>query len=226
MLVPISAKAPMRLVPKSLSIFCLFAAVVQAPAAATAQSQLACAQIKMACQNAGFVQGAAILGIGLQVDCIVPIVSASPQRRVALKPLPQIDPQLIAECAASHEHLARLQTPNTDLTLRPSGTGRPLRDTYRRNDHATNNGSDAAPPHSHVTIPQADLLERPAAPDCEFKSDTQADNEAALRAMKLDYEAQCHRQSEFILRARMERLQDAVRSMIESLKAENLRTAK
>jgi hypothetical protein len=55
------------------------------------------------------------------------------------------------------------------------------------------------------------------APDCEFKSTAQADDEVALRAMKLDYERQCYRQSEFILRARMERLQDAVSKMIESM---------
>jgi hypothetical protein len=34
--------------------------------------------------------------------------------------------------------------------------------------------------------------------------------------MKLDYEAQCYRQSEEIVRARLHRLQDAVETMIKA----------
>jgi hypothetical protein len=40
--------------------------------------------------------------------------------------------------------------------------------------------------------------------------------------MKLDYERQCYRQSEFILRARMERLQKAVVEIIQSAKRPDL----
>jgi hypothetical protein len=71
---------------------------------------------------------------------------------------------------------------------------------------------------SGISLPEPELLEHQAAPDCEFKSAAQADSEIARRAMKLDYEQQCYRQSEAILRARMERLQDAVGKTIESLK--------
>jgi hypothetical protein len=69
-----------------------------------------------------------------------------------------------------------------------------------------------------VSIPEPDLLERQVAPDCEFKSTNQADSDVTLlRIMTLDYERQCYQQSESILRARMERLQDAVKKTIESL---------
>jgi hypothetical protein len=67
-------------------------------------------------------------------------------------------------------------------------------------------------------MPAPDLLDRQAAPDCEFKSAGEADGDAALRLMKLDYESQCYRQSEFILRARMERLQDALKKTLKSFR--------
>ena len=69
-----------------------------------------------------------------------------------------------------------------------------------------------------VPLPDPELLNRLTAPDCEFKSVAQAADEVALRIMKLDYEQQCYRQSEFILRARMERLQDAVSKIVPSVK--------
>jgi hypothetical protein len=73
-------------------------------------------------------------------------------------------------------------------------------------------------PQPRIPLPEPELLERQAAPDCEFKSSAPVDDKIAFRAMKLDYEQQCYRQSESILRARMERLQDAVNKTIESLK--------
>jgi hypothetical protein len=82
---------------------------------------------------------------------------------------------------------------------------------------STDHASTQTPAES-VSIPEPDLLERQAAPDCEFKSTDQADSDVTLlRIMKLDYERQCYRQSESILRARMERLQDTVKRNIESL---------
>ena len=42
-------------------------------AAAEAQDQRACRQIRQACQEAGFVQGFAREGIGLQIHCIMPL---------------------------------------------------------------------------------------------------------------------------------------------------------
>jgi hypothetical protein len=217
----------MRLTPKSFSTICLLVAASGVPVAGVAQAQPACAQIRAACQNAGFVQGAAVLGIGLQLDCMVPIVLGTPQRPWAGKPLPQVNPQVIAECAAGHRFVLLNEAP-TESGPRPSGFGRSLPEPSRPNDHSrrSHGGGPATLPGARISMPEAELLERPAAPDCEFKSDTPADSDAALRAMKLDYEQQCYRQSEFILRARMERLQDAVRKTIESSKAEAPPSAK
>jgi hypothetical protein len=65
-----------------------------------APRQRACAEIRAACEQAGFVQGGAGAGDGLFVDCMAPIVRGTPQSRQATKPLPQIDPQLVADCKA------------------------------------------------------------------------------------------------------------------------------
>src|SRR5271169_115988 len=52
----------------------------------------ACAQIRAACTQAGFVPNGLNMGVGIVVDCIRPIITGTPQRRGATKPLPQIDP--------------------------------------------------------------------------------------------------------------------------------------
>jgi lipoprotein-anchoring transpeptidase ErfK/SrfK len=69
-------------------------------AAAAAQDQGPCAQIRAACQGAGFIQGAAREGIGLQIHCIMPIMQASAQPLTARKPLPKVNPRLVADCKA------------------------------------------------------------------------------------------------------------------------------
>jgi hypothetical protein len=58
----------------------------------------ACAQIRAACTQAGFVPNGVNMGIGIAVDCIRPIITGTPQRRAATKPLPQIDPQVVIAC--------------------------------------------------------------------------------------------------------------------------------
>jgi hypothetical protein len=69
-------------------------------------------------------------------------------------------------------------------------------------------GPDMLQHEPRISLPEPELLERQAAPDCQFKSGTSGDL-ALSTIMKLDYELQCYRQSESILRSRMERLQDA-----------------
>jgi hypothetical protein len=88
--------------------------------------------------------------------------------------------------------------------------------TYR----AVSSADRALPqsPLTSVSLPEPDLLRHQTVPDCEFKSAAEADRDAVLRLMKLDYESQCYRQSEFILRARMERLQDAVKKTLKSFR--------
>jgi arylsulfatase A-like enzyme len=82
----------------------LLAATLAAPFVARAAGDQggACAQIMAACQSAGFAPGAARAGNGLQRDCIQPVMQAEPQPRRARKPLPQIDPQLVAACKTSN----------------------------------------------------------------------------------------------------------------------------
>jgi hypothetical protein len=57
-----------------------------------------CAKITAACTQAGFVPNGAKTGIGIQVDCIRPIMASTPQRAQAAKPLPQVDPQVVQAC--------------------------------------------------------------------------------------------------------------------------------
>ena len=68
--------------------------------AAKAQGQGSCEQIKSACVNAGFVPGGASTGNGLLRDCVDPILRGRAGSRKASKPVPQIDPQVVAACQA------------------------------------------------------------------------------------------------------------------------------
>ena len=60
------------------------------------------------------------------------------------------------------------------------------------------------------------LLEPASAPDCAFRDTMSNPPTVEQTRMKLDYEAQCYRQSEEIVRARLQRLQDAVETMIRT----------
>ena len=82
-----------------------------APVAA-APDRGACGQIRLACQSAGFVQGAAREGIGLQVHCIMPIMQGRNQPPAARKPLPTVNPQLVSDCAANNARFGRPRFPS------------------------------------------------------------------------------------------------------------------
>ena len=81
-----------------------------------APDQRPCAQIIAACQDAGFVQGSAQSGNGLQVDCVQPIMQGKAAEHKASKALPQVDPQLVAACKAKNPGFGQPQAP-------PSQTG-------------------------------------------------------------------------------------------------------
>jgi N-acetylglucosamine-6-sulfatase len=88
-----------------MRIFTLCAAAIALGAAIALQAESAqgpCAQIKAACLQAGFVQGGAKEGTGLQVDCVRPITQGTAQPNRASKPLPQVDPQVVAACKATN----------------------------------------------------------------------------------------------------------------------------
>jgi len=69
--------------------------------------QGACAQITAACRDAGFVQGGAASGTGLQVDCVQPIMQGTPAPPKAAKPLPTVAPNIIAACKAQNPEFGR-----------------------------------------------------------------------------------------------------------------------
>jgi len=99
-------------------------APVQSAPAQPAPSQPAprgpCAQIRAACTQAGFVPNGANMGVGIEVDCIRPIIAGTPQRSRATKPLPQIDPQVVTAC--------KNQNPNFGMGGRatPQPGGQPM----------------------------------------------------------------------------------------------------
>jgi len=66
--------------------------------ASPAHGQQPCEQIKKACTNAGFVPGGASSGIGLWRDCIDPILQGRAHSRKSGKPVPQVDPKIVAAC--------------------------------------------------------------------------------------------------------------------------------
>src|SRR5271167_656039 len=68
-----------------------------------------CGQLKSACINAGFVQGGVKSGTGLFQDCIEPIMQGTSQPRRASKPLPQVDPQIVAACKQQNPNFGNLQ---------------------------------------------------------------------------------------------------------------------
>jgi lipoprotein-anchoring transpeptidase ErfK/SrfK len=81
----------------------------------------ACAQIRAACEQAGFVQGAARQGVGLYAHCVAPIMQSSPQPVAARLPLPRVDPRQVADCRASHPQFGqpRPQPPEAVAGLAP-----------------------------------------------------------------------------------------------------------
>ena len=85
-----------------------------------------CAQIAAACKQAGFVPKGANTGVGIMVDCIRPIMAGTPQGAQGIKPLPQIDPQVVAACKQQNPNFgmggrAKLQ-PSGQPTIKPPGT--------------------------------------------------------------------------------------------------------
>ena len=61
-----------------------------------------CAEIREACLRAGFVPNGARSGLGVAFDCIQPIMTGTPQPPRAARPLPPINPELVAACRASN----------------------------------------------------------------------------------------------------------------------------
>src|SRR5262249_7104476 len=63
-------------------------------------------------------------------------------------------------------------------------------------------------PHRSLALPPSSLLQRQPQPDCTFRGPLSNPITAEETRMKLDYEAQCYRQAESIVRTRLQQLQD------------------
>ena len=97
----------MRRQTQTICITLTLAIALLASHSAGAEEKKPCLKIKEACEQAGFKQGAAGEGIGLQVDCIRPIIDGSPQRESAGKPLPTIDAATVAACKAKNPEFGK-----------------------------------------------------------------------------------------------------------------------
>ena len=89
-----------------------------------AQGLAPCAQIKAACEQAGFTQGAFREGSGLQVDCIRPIMQGTSQPPKASKPLPQVDPQLVTACKARNPNFGEAKALPVQAPTQPPSPSR------------------------------------------------------------------------------------------------------
>jgi lipoprotein-anchoring transpeptidase ErfK/SrfK len=144
----------MRPMQSFLGTVVLFAVAMATPmVAAVAQEQGACGQIRAACMAAGFVQGAGRDGIGLQVHCMMPIMLARPQPASARKPLPQVSPQLVADCRTTSARFARSVLPS-EAVVPPLPLPPPV-----------NDNPPASPPSARApTVAGQDMVLRPPNP--------------------------------------------------------------
>jgi hypothetical protein len=86
-------------------------------------------------------------------------------------------------------------------------------DTYSSKVHRSRS-STVRRSRTPIPVPDRALLEPRPEPQCQFAgTDPNADER-----WKLDYERQCYRQAEMIVRYRLELLQNAVHKMIEAAK--------
>jgi hypothetical protein len=93
-----------------------------APAQSASKGARPCAQITAACKQAGFTPAGAKTGLGIVLDCIRPIMLGTPQRKEAGKPLPQIDPQVVAACKQQNPNFGTAGAAKSQPTTKPSGT--------------------------------------------------------------------------------------------------------
>jgi hypothetical protein len=86
-----------------------------------AAQQGPCDQIAAACKNAGFTLGGASTGTGLQKDCVIPIVQGVAQPAAARRPLPEVDPRLVAACKARRPDVAQGAAPSASAVAVAGG---------------------------------------------------------------------------------------------------------
>jgi len=107
----------MRPVPMSVPALCGLVLGLAVPL--TAQ-QGPCEQIIASCKDAGFTLGGASTGTGLQLDCVVPIMQVVKQPSAATRPLPHVDPQVVAACRANHPNFGQVKAPTPTADIKPA----------------------------------------------------------------------------------------------------------
>ncbi|MFL6795805.1 MAG: L,D-transpeptidase family protein [Xanthobacteraceae bacterium] len=125
-----------------LVVLCAFVLAMSSNGTSAREDHGACAEIRAACLTAGFVQGAAREGVGLQMHCMMPIMQARPQPATARKALPKINAQLVAQCRTSNLRFGPALSPPGDILEPPTGsvpsTGSAARDVPVRPPSAIN----------------------------------------------------------------------------------------
>ena len=89
---------------KSIALLIVLGGLASMPAFAANAGNVpgACKQIAAACQTAGFIKGDWKKGDGLWRDCVDPIIQGQTSVQGATKPLPSVDPSVVAACKAKH----------------------------------------------------------------------------------------------------------------------------
>ena len=131
-----------------------------------APRQRPCAEIRAACEQAGFVQGGSQAGDRLFADCIVPILNGRPQPRRATKPLPEIDLQLVADCKAQNPNFGQRRAspvPAGD-SASPAPAIEPLQVAPARRPNAPPSQADEPPALAISPAPAAAPLQGMPAP--------------------------------------------------------------
>ena len=120
-----------------------------------------CQQIRQACLKAGFVQRNAKQGNGLIADCIAPIVQGTAQPANASKPLPTIDPQVVAACHTANPNFGTTKSAAANGAApaagAPAQSGAPARP-----DASAAPAGGGAPPADSGATPPADNGAAPA----------------------------------------------------------------
>ena len=72
-----------------------------------------------------------------------------------------------------------------------------------------------------IPLPDAALLKRQPPPDCQLNTQPAGATATDVKLATLDYERQCYRQVEGVVRTRLDALQDAVGKTIQAIKGDS-----
>jgi hypothetical protein len=137
---------------------------------------------------------------------------------------PNVRSAITALCAGLA--LAGCTSPSVVATNSTVGLAQPSPTTasYFKAPPAELPSTRTAAKHPVSTTPAApvdrSVLAAPVEPDCEYKDPVSDPPSPEDIRIKLDYETQCHRQSEMILRTRLQQLQEAINGASAAPEAE------